>query len=133
TVEPIKDVIDFTHSQPNLVDVNSSIVSTTDDNLSIQTVENVSRLEQPQVDLHLMERAIAASSNGIILTDPNQADNPIIYVNRAFESITGYCASEVIGRNCRFLQGNDPEQVALQELRSAIQEQRECHVILRNY
>ncbi|MEH1912802.1 bifunctional diguanylate cyclase/phosphodiesterase [Nostoc sp.] len=133
TVEPIKDVIDFTHSQPNLVDVNSSIVSTTDDNLSIQTVENVSGLEQPQVDLHLMERAIAASSNGIILTDPNQADNPIIYVNRAFESITGYCASEVIGRNCRFLQGNDPEQVALQELRSAIQEQRECHVVLRNY
>lgn len=133
TVEPLKDVIDFTHSQPNLLDVNSSIVSTTDDNLSIQTVETVSRLEEPQVDLHLMKRAIAASSNGIILTDPNQPDNPIIYVNPAFESITGYCASEVIGRNCRFLQGNDPEQLALQELRSAIQEQRECHVILRNY
>ncbi|MHC5763380.1 sensor domain-containing protein [Nostoc sp.] len=133
TVEPLKDVIDFTHSQPNLVDVNSSIVSTRDDNLSIQTVETVSRLEEPQVDLHLMERAIAASSNGIILTDPNQPDNPIIYVNPAFESITGYCASEVIGRNCRFLQGNDSEQLALQELRSAIQERRECHVILRNY
>ncbi|MDZ8051551.1 MAG: EAL domain-containing protein [Aulosira sp. ZfuVER01] len=90
-------------------------------------------LSQVETRLHLMERAIASSSNGIILTDPNQPDNPIIYVNPAFEAITGYSASEVIGRNCRFLQGTDREQTALSELRTAIQEQRECHVILRNY
>lgn len=131
-VQEIADPIDFTYSRCNLVDVNLSIVSTTN-NPNVQSVEKISPLQEPEVDLHLMERAIAASSNGIILTDPNQPDNPIIYVNPAFELITGYCASEVIGRNCRFLQGNDLEQVALQELRSAIQEQRECHVILRNY
>ncbi len=67
------------------------------------------------------------------MTDPNQPDNPIIYVNPAFEAITGYSASEVIGRNCRFLQGTDRNQPALSELRTAIQEQRECHVVLRNY
>ncbi|WP_392435949.1 EAL domain-containing protein [Chlorogloeopsis fritschii PCC 9212] len=83
--------------------------------------------------LHLMERALAASSNGIILTDVNQPDNPIIYVNPAFEKMTGYCAGEVIGRNCRFLQGNERDQAVVEELRIAIQEQRECHVILRNY
>ncbi|OUL18449.1 GGDEF domain-containing protein [Nostoc sp. RF31YmG] len=90
-------------------------------------------LQQPETRLHLMERAIAASSNGIILTDPNQPDNPIIYVNPAFEAITGYSADEVIGRNCRFLRGTDHNQPALSELRTAIQEQRECHVVLRNY
>lgn len=132
TVEEITDPIDFTYSQSNLVDANPSIVSTTG-NQNAQSVEKISPLQEPEVDLHLMERAINASSNGIILTDPNQPDNPIIYVNPAFESITGYCASEVIGRNCRFLQGNDSEQLALQELRNAIQERRECHVILRNY
>lgn len=90
-------------------------------------------LQPADTRLHLMERAIAASSNGIILTDPNQPDNPIIYVNPAFEAITGYSASEVIGRNCRFLQRTDQDQPALSELRTAIQEQRECHVVLRNY
>lgn len=128
------DPIDLTHSQSNLADVNPSILCTTaNPNTHTQTVEKILTLQESQVDLHLMERAIAASSNGIILTDPNQPDNPIIYVNPAFELITGYCKSEVIGRNCRFLQGNDPQELALQELRSAIQEQRECHVILRNY
>ncbi|MBW4641640.1 MAG: EAL domain-containing protein [Goleter apudmare HA4340-LM2] len=87
----------------------------------------------PDIRLHLMERAVAASSNGIILTDPNQPDNPIVYVNPAFEKITGYSAGEAIGRNCRFLQGNDQDQTVSDKLRQAIQEQKECHVILRNY
>ncbi len=73
-----------------------------------------------------------------MLTDANQSDNPIIYVNAAFETITGYTADEIIGQNCRFLQGSnyhqpDHQQPALELLRSAIQEQRECHVILQNY
>ncbi|WP_066381187.1 sensor domain-containing protein [Anabaena sp. CA = ATCC 33047] len=89
--------------------------------------------QQFQQRLQLMERALAASSNGIVLTDATQAHHPIIYVNLAFESITGYSSNEVIGRNCRFLQGNDTDQPALQELRSALQEQRECYVILKNY
>ncbi|GAB1543242.1 hypothetical protein NUACC21_59160 [Scytonema sp. NUACC21] len=83
--------------------------------------------------LHLMERALAASSNGIVLTDANLPDNPIIYVNPAFEAMTGYSASEVIGRNCRFLQGSEPNQPSLHELRTAIQEQKDCHITLRNY
>ncbi|MEX0272135.1 EAL domain-containing protein [Leptolyngbyaceae cyanobacterium UHCC 1019] len=83
--------------------------------------------------LHLMERAIAASSNGVVLTDASQPDNPLIYVNPAFETMTGYKADEVIGQNCRFLQGGDRDQPAVEELRTAIQEQRECHVTLQNY
>ncbi|AFY50903.1 PAS domain S-box/diguanylate cyclase (GGDEF) domain-containing protein [Nostoc sp. PCC 7524] len=111
----------------------------TEDAIAIPTTpENVNstceiNYQQSQARLHLMERALAASSNGIVLTDATQPDNPIIYVNPAFESITGYFVQEVIGRNCRFLQGNAQDQLGIEELRKALQEQRECHVILKNY
>ena len=81
----------------------------------------------------LLDRAVAASSNGIVITDPGLPDNPIVYVNPAFEKTTGYSMEEVIGHNCRFLQGGDRDQPALEELRSAIREGRECRVVLRNY
>lgn len=81
----------------------------------------------------LMERAIEASSNGIVITDPNVPDNPIIYVNPAFEKITGYQSSEVLGQNCRFLQRDDTSQTALEEVRSAIKEGRDCRLVLKNY
>jgi PAS domain S-box-containing protein len=81
----------------------------------------------------LLDRAVAASSNGILITDPKLPDNPIIYVNPAFERTTGYSAEEAIGRNCRFLQGEDRDQPSLGELRAAIREGRGCRVVLRNY
>jgi two-component system sensor histidine kinase/response regulator len=94
---------------------------------------DVTERSRAEEAVRLRDRAIAASFNGIIITDPNQSDNPIIYVNSAFEHITGYCAQEVLGRNCRFLQGIDREQPALDELRTALREGRECRVVLRNY
>lgn len=114
---------------------------TQDDIHFLQAIANVlasaTSRHQSEARLHLMERAIDASSNGVVLTDATQSDNPIIYVNTAFETITGYTADEIIGQNCRFLQGSDQHQPnhqpALEVLRSAIQEQRECHVILQNY
>ena len=81
----------------------------------------------------LLDRAVTASSNGIVITDPKLPDNPIVYVNPAFEKTTGYTTGEAIGRNCRFLQGEDRDQPALEELRVAIQEGRECRATLRNY
>ncbi len=84
-------------------------------------------------DPNLLGLALSASTNGIIITDPRLPDNPIVYVNPAFERITGYPAGEVIGKNCRFLQGGDREQPALEGLRAAIRDGREAHIVLRNY
>jgi PAS domain S-box-containing protein len=81
----------------------------------------------------LLDRAVAASSNGIVITNPKLPDDPIVYVNPAFERISGYPVDEVLGRNCRFLQGEDRDQPALEELRSALREERESRVVLRNY
>jgi PAS domain S-box-containing protein len=83
--------------------------------------------------LRLLDRAVTASTNSISVTDPNQPDEPLVYVNPAFESTTGYAAEEVLGRNCRFLQGEDRDQPALIELGAAVHEGRHCTVLLRNY
>ena len=83
--------------------------------------------------LRLLERAVTASTNSIVITDPNLPDDPLVYVNPAFERTTGYTAEEVLGRNCRFLQGEDRDQPALGELRAAVHEGRHCTVVLRNY
>ena len=81
----------------------------------------------------LRDRAIAVNRSGIVITDPNQPDNPIVYANPGFEQLTGYVTEEVVGRNCRFLQGSDRDQPALEELRIALREGRDCKVVLRNY
>jgi PAS domain S-box-containing protein len=83
--------------------------------------------------LRLLERAVTASTNSIVIADPNQPDVPLVYVNPAFERTTGYAAGEVLGRNCRFLQGRDRNQPALGELRTAVRDGRHCTVVLRNY
>jgi PAS domain S-box-containing protein len=83
--------------------------------------------------LRLLERAVTASTNSIVISDPNLPDDPLVYVNPAFESTTGYASKEVLGRNCRFLQGEDRDQPALGKLRTAVHEGLQCTVVLRNY
>jgi two-component system, NtrC family, sensor kinase len=89
--------------------------------------------QKTEEQLRLLERAIAASSNGIIISDPHQPENPVIYANSGFEQITGYKREEILGKNCRFLQQTDTNQPALEELRRAIAQGQETQVVLRNY
>jgi PAS domain S-box-containing protein len=83
--------------------------------------------------LRLLEKAVTASTNSIVISDPNLPDDPLVYVNPAFEETTGYAAEEALGCNCRFLQGEDRAQPALAELRTAVREGRQCTAVLRNY
>jgi PAS domain S-box-containing protein len=71
--------------------------------------------------------------NGVTLSDPDQADTPIVYANSAFERISGYPRAEIIGRNCRFLQGSDRDQPELDEIRAALKQEQGIEVTLRNY
>ncbi|MFP4300091.1 MAG: PAS domain S-box protein [Spirulinaceae cyanobacterium] len=86
-----------------------------------------------EAELNLMKRAIDASRNGIVISDAVAGSNPAIYVNQSFEKMTGYSAEEILGRNCRFLQGTENEQPGLKVLREALLEGRPCHTIVRNY
>lgn len=94
---------------------------------------NINQRRAHEEALRLRERALEASANAIVITDQQQPDQPIIYVNPAFERITGYRADEAIGRNCRFLQGSDRNQADLEKLRALIRDGEEGRVVLRNY
>lgn len=86
-----------------------------------------------QSAVSLQDRAVLATAMPITITDPRQPDNPVVWVNPAFSATTGYSAAEVLGRNCRFLQGpnTDPEVVA--DIREALDEQRPITATLLNY
>jgi PAS domain S-box-containing protein len=77
--------------------------------------------------------ALESTSCGVVISDNQQDDNPLIYVNKGFELVTGYSREEIVGLNCRFLQGKDTEQPQLEILKHAIRSGTSCQVILKNY
>ncbi|TVU92528.1 EAL domain-containing protein [Vreelandella titanicae] len=83
--------------------------------------------------LKLLERSVESSTNGVIIVDAQRVDWPIVYVNAAFERITGYSRSQALGRNCRFLQGEETDPATIKQLKVGVVEQREVHVVIRNY
>lgn len=95
--------------------------------------KDITDLKQTERNFRVTNQAFEASPSGIVITDPAQPDNPIVNCNPAFERLTGYSKSEILGRNGRFLHGEDRDQEGLQVLREAIAANRECQVELRNY
>jgi PAS domain S-box-containing protein len=94
---------------------------------------DVTERKRSDETLRLRDRAMRSVTQGILITDPNQPDNPIIYFSPGAERMTGYRSEEVEGRNCRLLQGprTDPEVAG--RLREAIENGRDCSVELLNY
>lgn len=81
----------------------------------------------------LLEAMLDGSRVGTIVTDPEQKDNPIIYTNRAFLEMTGYKEEEIIGCNCRFLQGEETDPRDIEEVRKAIKAKESITITIRNY
>jgi PAS domain S-box-containing protein len=81
----------------------------------------------------LFEQAMAQTRMAICLTDPNLPDHPLVFCNAAFERLTGYTSEEIVGRNCRFLQGaeTDPEQV--RRIREALRDEQAAVFKILNY
>ena len=89
--------------------------------------------KDPGLIPQVLAKILDASINGITLADPDQNDIPLVYVNKAFEVMTGYSFDETVGKNCRFLQGNDKNQPEINMLRKALKEKSSVNVTLRNY
>ncbi len=83
--------------------------------------------------LGILRRSVESSNEGLLIVDARSEQQAIVYANPAFERITGYRSGEVLGRNCRFLQGEDRQQPEVLQLREAIATRRDCTVTLRNY
>jgi PAS domain S-box-containing protein len=83
----------------------------------------------PQVLSAILDECV----NGVTLADPDLEDAPIVYANKAFERLTGYSQEDIIGHNCRFLQGEDRDQAGRYEISEAMKNHEAVEVTLRNY
>jgi len=95
-------------------------------------IDLTERMEAEEA-LRLRDRAVEASVDPVLIVSATNPEMPLLYVNAAFERVTGYSREEVLGRNCRVLQGSDRDQPELDKIRRAIAEQRDGQALLRNY
>lgn len=91
------------------------------------------RRNRTMINATLLQLVIDASNDGIVVAEQEGDDNILIYANAAFEQLTGYTSDEILYQDCRFLQGDDRNQPALQVIRDAVRNQRPCRQVIRNY
>ncbi len=99
----------------------------------VLALSDVSDLVNAQQMVEANRRQWQALNAGVVITDATQPDLPIVFVNSTFEAMSGYSAQETLGRNCRFLQGNDTDQSGLQIIRRALIAKTNGYAVLRNY
>ncbi|USW95302.1 PAS domain S-box protein [Pseudomonas proteolytica] len=85
------------------------------------------------INAKLMQMVINASNDGISVAEREGKDKPLIYVNPAFERMTGYSLDDILYQDCRFLQAGDRDQPALMAIREALDTGGACREILRNF
>ncbi|WDU63082.1 PAS domain S-box protein [Pseudomonas poae] len=85
------------------------------------------------INAQLMQMVINASNEGIVVAEREGKDKPLIYVNPAFEQLTGYTLDEILYQDCRFLQSGDRDQPGLMAIREALESGGSCRETLRNY
>ena len=96
-------------------------------------VIDITNRKAVEKDLRMKSEALQSASNGIVISDALKPDNPIIYCNASFQTLTGYSEEETIGKNCRFLQDDDKDQDCIVNMRNAIKKGESSQAILRNY
>jgi len=94
---------------------------------------DVTERKRQEEALRLLERGVEASPNGIIMADALAPDMPLVYANEAFTSLTGYQRHEVLGQNCRFLQGEATSEASVSKIREALAAKEGAEVTLINY
>ena len=92
-------------------------------------MKNLSNIEE----LEILKRSLDALPRGILITDCQQADDPIIYVNKYFLEMSGYAESEILGKNCRFMQGKETDTESLKKLAMAMEKRETVTVQMINY
>ncbi|HXQ99478.1 MAG TPA: PAS domain-containing protein [Pseudomonas sp.] len=85
------------------------------------------------INAKLLQLVVDASNDGIVVAEHEGNDNILIYANKAFERLTGFSAEEILYQDCRFLQGDNRDQLARKVIREALNNGQPCRQILRNY
>ncbi|HUZ83594.1 MAG TPA: diguanylate cyclase, partial [Gaiellales bacterium] len=97
------------------------------------TIRDLSERQRAERELRLRERALAATGDGVLIADATRPGTPIVYVNPAFERITGHAAANVTGRSPRLLEGPDTDPETRDLLERAVAAGRECSVTVLHY
>jgi len=90
-------------------------------------------MDRSMINANLMQMVVNASNDGITIAEREGRDKPLIYVNPAFERMTGYHLDDILYQDCRFLQSGDRDQPGLMAIREALDSGGSCREILRNY
>lgn len=90
-------------------------------------------MKELTISLDLLKKAIDTANDGLVIAEQEGDDTIVIYVNEAFNRLTGYSDDDILYQDCRFLQGEDRQQAGRQTLRTAINKGEPCRVRLRNY
>ncbi|MFN3581839.1 MAG: PAS domain-containing protein [Pseudomonas sp.] len=85
------------------------------------------------INAKLLQLVVNASNDGIVVAEQEGDDNILIYVNAAFENLTGYKSDDILYQDCRFLQQDDRDQAGLHAIRQAVKDGVPCRHVLRNY
>lgn len=115
------------------LEVSAATLEESEQSPIVLSARDVTERKAYERELTSKSRAMDEAPVGISISDAEQEDNPMTYVNDGFEAITGYSRSESIGRNCRFLQGEATRSEPVAEMRRAIDEAEPVTVELRNY
>lgn len=81
----------------------------------------------------LLLQLVENAQDGIVLAEKEGEDTILVYVNPAFERLTGYSSEDILYQDCRFLQGKDTDQAAVQSIREAIEQTQPSRTVLKNY
>lgn len=118
-------------SEPDALErLNENVTEVTEAAPSAPAKQDISAHEPEDSEI---VHAIDEAPIGITLADPSLPDEPLVYVNEAFERVTGYPVDYVRGRNCRFLQGPDTDPSTVAEMRRGIEREEPVTVVVRNY
>lgn len=116
------------------VEMSVSTGSSTDGELSYTAIlRDITQRKIAEQELLVQNRAMDVAHQGIVITDPTKKDNPIVDCNLTFERLTGYTTEEILGKNCRFLQGPESDPVIVKEIRDAVKNKRDYSCEIVNY
>jgi PAS domain S-box-containing protein len=137
TDDPLKDASESIPSSLKPSPLTSNIASNLINSVSSSSLQQPKSIKQNakilmEPDYRLIHSLVNSQQN-FVLSDPSLPDNPIVYASEGFCKMTGYKRHEVLGRNCRFLQGPGTDQAAVDIIRKGITEGRDISVCLLNY
>ncbi len=123
----------YIHKNGSPVNIRWAAFWSEKDGLMFCVGRDITERKEAEAEMRLMKSAVDSIGEGVVITDAQKPDNPIIYTNAAFEKVKGYKFEEVKGRNCRFLQGAETNSQTVDEIREALKQETSFRGEILNY